>query len=361
MMIMIQQIGIALLIVCAALLLSRIVKWLLVWLRRRLAKRTKTAFDDVLIHAAMFPAQAFIVLWGIEIAAGTLTFLPGDWETQLNRAFFAADYLLIYIFLYRLTSGLIKWYGSEIVHRTETDLDDQFLDLFRYAALIMLTITVAIIILGRYGVDVSALVTTLGITSLAVALAAKDTLSNMISGFTLLVDQPFRKGDRVEILDIGAWGDVVDIGLRSTRILTRDNRMVTVPNSVISQGLIVNYSDPSTKYRVETHVGVAYGTNIEEARQILIEAVKAQTWVMGDQRIEALFMEFGDSALTFRVRCWIEHYVETRRIIDKLNTALYIALDEAGVGIPFPQLDVRLLEDYAIAERSPQPLPILGE
>ena len=87
MMTVIQQVGIALLILCIALLLSRIVKWLLVWLRRRLAKRTKTAFDDVLINAAMFPAQAFIVLWGIEIAMGTLTFLPGDWEAQLNRAF----------------------------------------------------------------------------------------------------------------------------------------------------------------------------------------------------------------------------------------------------------------------------------
>jgi MscS family membrane protein len=253
--------------------------------------------------------------------------------------------VLIYIFLYRLTSGLIKWYGKEVVHRTETEMDDRFLDLFRYVALIVLTITVVIIILGRYGIDVSALVTTLGITSLAVALAAQDTLGNMISGFTLLVDQPFRKGDRVEILDINTWGDVVEIGLRSTRILTRDNRMVTVPNSVIGKGLVVNYSDPSTKYRVETRVSVAFGTEIEEARQILIEAVKAQPWVMKHERIEALFLEFGDSALVFRVRCWIEHYVETRRIIDKLNTALYAALNEEGVSIPHPQFDVRMLNN----------------
>ena len=345
MMTIIQQIGIALLIICIAVLLSRVTKWLLNWLRRRLAKRTKTAFDDVLIEAALFPVQAFIVLWGFEIAIETLTILPDAWGESLDRAFFAADYVLIYIFLYQLTSKLIKWYGNEIVHRTETELDDQFLDLFRYLALIVLTITIIIIIMGRYGVDVSALVTTLGITSLAVALAAQDTLGNMISGFTIFIDQPFSKGDRVEILDIDTWGDVMEIGLRSTRILTRDNRMVTVPNSVIGKGLVVNYSDPNTKYRVETHVGVAYGTNIEEARQILVAAVKAQPWVMADQPVEALFLEFGDSALNFRVRCWIEHYVETRRIIDKLNTILYDALNEAEIGIPYPQVAVHMVDN----------------
>ena len=135
---------------------------------------------------------------------------------------------------------------------------------------------------------------------------------------------------------------MVDIGLRSTRILTRDNRTVTVPNSVIGKGLIVNYSAPSTRYRVQTNVGVAYGTDIEQARSVMIEAIRTQDWVMKDQRIEALFLEFGDSSLNFRVRCWIEHYVETRGIIDKMNSALYHALTENNIEIPFPQRVVHI-------------------
>ncbi|MCP5097981.1 MAG: mechanosensitive ion channel, partial [Chloroflexi bacterium] len=141
------------------------------------------------------------------------------------------------------------------------------------------------------------------------------------------------------------WGDVTNIGLRSTRILTRDHRTVTVPNSVIGKGLIVNYSMPNTKYRVQTDVGVAYGTDIEFARQVMIDAIKQEDWVMQNERIEALFLQFGDSSLNFTVRCWIEHYVETRRIIDKMNTALYHALNENNIEIPFPQRDVRLLSD----------------
>jgi small-conductance mechanosensitive channel len=81
---------------------------------------------------------------------------------------------------------------------------------------------------------------------------------------------------------------------------------------------------------------VAYGTDVDYARQVMIEAVHAQDWVMKDQRIEALFIEWGDSAMIFRVRCWIENYVETRRIMDKLNSCLYKALNETGIESPFP-------------------------
>jgi small-conductance mechanosensitive channel len=157
-----------------------------------------------------------------------------------------------------------------------------------------------------------------------------------------MLDRPFSIGDRVAITDIDTWGDVTEIGLRSTRILTRDNRMVTVPNSVIGKGLVVNYSDPSTVYRVQTHVGVEYGADLEEARKVMIEAITAEEWVMKERPVEALMLEFGDSALVFRVRCWIEHYIETRRVLDKMNTALYQALDKAGIIIPFPTQDIRL-------------------
>ena len=112
--------------------------------------------------------------------------------------------------------------------------------------------------------------------------------------------------------------------------------MVVVPNSVIGKNLVVNHSDPSTQYRVQTHVGVAYGTDITKARQVMVNAVQAQDWVMKDEQIEALFIEYGDVGIIFRVRCWIQDYVETRRIMDKLNSCLYDALYESGIEMPMP-------------------------
>jgi small-conductance mechanosensitive channel len=342
----VREIGLAVLIVVLAWLLSRLSKWIIGFVSTKVIGRTHTHLDDTVLDAADFPLRAAIVVGGIDLALEQVSLIPTRWDGSIGDALFVVYFLIVYVFLYRLIGGLIVWYGREVASKTETELDDRYLDLFRRVALLILSVVVIVTVLGRYGIEVSALVTTLGIGSLAVALAAQETLGDMITGFTIMVDQPFKVGDRVELLDINTWGDVVDIGLRSTRIRTRDNRMVSVPNSVIGKGLVVNYSDPDTVYRVETHVGVAYGTDIEQARSVMIEAIRAEDWVMKDERIEALFLEFGDSALIFRVRCWIKDYVETRRIMDKMNTALYQALNEAGIAIPFPQRDVHLISQH---------------
>lgn len=335
------NLGTSALIILVAFLLSRLSRWLTRQLGERIAGRTRNTLDDVLVNSARGPLQAIILIFGLEIAINRLQFIPDSWGDDISRLTFSLYALFIYIFFYRLVGGAIIWYGKSIARKTPSKLDDKFLHLFRRIALLTLSVVVIITVLGRYGIEVSALVTTLGIGSLAIALAAQETLGDMISGFTIMLDQPFKVGDRVEIQAIDTWGDVTEIGLRSTRIITRDNRMVTVPNSVIGKGMVVNHSVPSTMYRVETHVGVAYGSDIEYARQVMIEAIRAQEWVMQDKPIEALMLQFGDSALIFRVRCWIEHFVETRRIIDKMNTALYIALNEAKIIIPMPQRELR--------------------
>lgn len=343
-----QESGLAILIIFLAVALSRLTAVFLRWLTARLVDRTRTQLDDILMAAAQTPLQVAILLGGLELGLGRIGQIPPGWRPEIDRLFFVGYALLVFMFLYRLIGRLIFWYGREVVHRTDTNLDDQFLGLFRYIGQIGLTVTVIIVVLGRYGIEVSALVTTLGIGSLAVALAAQETLGNMLAGFTILVDRPFKIGDRVEILDIDTWGDVVEIGLRSTRILTRDHRMVSVPNAVIGKGLVVNYSDPDTEFRVSTQVGIAYGTDIEYARRVMIEAIQAQPWVIPGQRVEALFLAFGASSLDFTVRCWIQDFVETRRIVDKMNTVLYQALNEAGIVIPFPQRDVHLVSATAL-------------
>lgn len=344
------NIGLAAVIIIGAYILSRLSGWIARQITERITGRTSNKLDDVLVKAANSPLQAIILIFGVELALARTQLLPPSWDEQVARLTFSLYALFIYLFFYRLIGGLILWYGKTLAKRTASNLDDKFIHLFRRVALLALSVVVVITVLGRYGIEVSALVTTLGIGSLAIALAAQETLGDMISGFTIMLDQPFKAGDRVEIQAIDTWGDVTDVGLRSTRIITRDNRMVTVPNSVIGKGMVVNHSVPSTMYRVETHVGVAYGSDIERARSVMIEAIRSQEWVMQDKPIEALMLQFGDSALIFRVRCWIEHFVETRRIIDKMNTALYIALRKENIVIPMPQREVRFSSGLALSQ-----------
>lgn len=309
---------------------------------RRVTRRSRTRLDDLILSAVRPLVFIYVLLAGIRLALASLSFIPETWGPIISNIFFVAYFFAGFLLVYRLIGNLMDWYAHEVAHRTETALDEQVLPFLRRVILILVSVIGLVILLGHFGVEISAVVTTLGIGTLAIALAAQSSLSDTIAGFLIILDRPFRIGDRIELQEIETWGDVMDIGLRSTRILTRDNRLVVVPNSVIATNLIVNHSIPSTVYRVQTHVGVAYGVDLEQTRQVMIEAVRAQDWVMKDKVIEALFLEFGDSALIFRVRCWIEHYVETRRILDKLNSCLYNALQEAGIEIPFPQRVVHL-------------------
>jgi small-conductance mechanosensitive channel len=199
------------------------------------------------------------------------------------------------------------------------------------------------ILLSHFGVNITGFAAALGIGGLAFSLAARDTIADAIAGFIILVDRPFRIGDRIEIQGVDTWGDVTDIGLRTTRIRTRDNRMVIVPNSVIGANQVINYTYPDPRYRIETHVGIGYGTDVETARRVLIEAVRHIEGVLPDRPVDALYIEMGDSAMIFRVRWWIESYVDTRRVMDRVHTALQRALDEAGIESPFPTQNVNLV------------------
>lgn len=311
----------------------------------KLAGLTENGLDDAILRALRVPIILAVVFLGLWLALQQVRAIFDLDSEFFSTAFFLIYWILGYLIIYRLIVNLVLWYQSEVAHRTETTIDEQILPFARRLVLIAVSIIALIILLGHFNVNsstLSAFITTLGIGSLAIALAAQSTLGDMFAGFMIMIDRPFRIGDRIELVDLNTWGDVVDIGLRSTRILTRDNRLVVVPNSIIGQNLVVNHSIPSTVYRVETHVGVAYGVDIDAVRQVLIDAVTAQDWVMKDKLIEALFLEFGDSGLLFRVRCWIEDYVETRRVIDKLNTCIYKALNEANIEIPFPQRVVHL-------------------
>jgi small-conductance mechanosensitive channel len=324
---------IALAILVGFLILSWLVVFILDRLNRRYFRRTTTTLDDIAFGVVRTPLRIVIVVAGIQLAIRQADFLSRKLQNGLDDFFFVIYLVVIYLALMRLITGIAQWYVDEIASKTETDLDDKFLSFFRALANTILTVIVIIVFLGRFGIEPSALVTTLGIGTLAVALAAQETLSDIISGFIIMIDQPFAVGDRVEILDIDTWGDVIEVGLRSTRVLTRDNRLVAIPNSVIGKGLVVNYSDPSTVYRVQTHIGIPYGSDIEQARRVMIEAIQAEGWVMKERPIEALMLEFGSESLVFRVRCWIENYIEKRRVIDKMNTALYEALGQTGINV----------------------------
>ena len=336
------DLGISASIIVGALLVGHLIlrKLLGRWVRR-LIDETGTSIGEAVLIAMRPPLYWLLLLLAFKAALNRLDFIPESFLHTLDPILYFLDVAIIFIIIGRLIHSLLGWYAEEIAVRTETDLDEQLLPYFRRLVLVLLGFIASITLLSRF-IDVTALITTLGVGSLAIALAAQEALADAISGFLIMIDRPFRIGDRIEIQELQTWGDVVDIGLRSTHIRTRDNRMVIVPNSTIGKSLVINHSYPDTQYRIQIHVGVAYGSDLEQVRRTLVAAVSKVEGVLADKPVEALFLEFGDFSLIFRVRWWLETYVDTRQMFDRVNTAMYNALNAAGINIPFPQQDVHI-------------------
>jgi small-conductance mechanosensitive channel len=333
---------ISLIIVAIAFLLGT---WLIYWLLAKYVQRTQSTLDNQLYEAIRSNLRWLVVVITLRFATIRLVFLDAGTKVVLLDLYFV---LLVFIgvrITWKLIDVLEKWYRARSVEMgNEAQLAPAIGWLVRLGH-VVIVLTALIILLSHFGVDVLAFAAALGLTGFAISLAAKDTISDVIAGMIIMVDQPFRVGDRIQIQDENTWGDVSDIGLRTTRIRTRDNRLVIVPNSIIGTNQVVNYTFPDPNYRIQTHVGIPYGTDIISARKIMIDVVRQVEGVLEDKPVEALYIDMTNWAMVFRVRWWIESYADTRRMFDKVHSALQEALDEAGIEIPNDAFDVNLKVD----------------
>jgi len=318
---------------------------LVIYLLKRLVKSTSNDWDGAFLEEITTQIRWLVAVFFTQFATTRLGFLSVEVKEWLDRIYFVCYILIAVYILWKLIDFAEKGYQAHFAAQDKEPPPEAILILVGRILRFSLIALGVIIVLDRFGVNVTGLTAALGIGGLALGLAAQDTLADAISGFTILMDQPFRVGDRIEIQGLETWGDVVEIGTRTTKIRTRDNRMVIVPNSTIGKSQIVNYTYPDPRYRVQIDIGIGYGTDIEKVRQIIVDTVRGVEGILPDKPVDALYNEMGDSSMTFRVRWWIESYEDTRRIYDRVNTALQKALDEAGIDMPFNTYDVNIKMD----------------
>jgi small-conductance mechanosensitive channel len=179
-----------------------------------------------------------------------------------------------------------------------------------------------------------------GIIGIALGFAAQDTLGNLFAGIFIIADKPYQVGDYV-VLDTGERGEVVHIGLRSTRLVTRDDVEITVPNAVMGNAKIVNESrGPWRKERIRIAVSVAYGSDIDVVRDALMKVAREESDVCAEPEPRVRFRAFGGSGLEFELLVWIEEAWMRGRATDALNGAVYKGFAAAGIEIPYSKHDV---------------------
>ena len=223
-------------------------------------------------------------------------------------------------------------------------LHAQTLPLFENIAFLLIFGLAIYYIFINWNIDMTAWLASAGIIGIAVGFAAKDTLANLFSGVFIMADAPYKIGDFV-VLDSGERGEVTKIGLRSTRLLTRDDVEVTVPNSVMGNSKVTNESGGRhEKFRIRVQIGVAYGSDVDQVRAILSEVGKNTPDTCSDPEPRVRFRTFGPSSLNFELLCWIEQPVLRGRILDRLNTAVYKEFINHGIEIPYSKQDLYIKE-----------------
>ena len=341
------QLWIALGIACASVVLWALAGtiWRRIWdsIQRN---RPQSLIPETLSKTAR--SAGFVVLMaGLRWAVWTVQQIPdhklNGWLNMAQNVLFVGLVVGSCLLAGQFLGAMFEWYRVKIAQRTKTTLDNEFIPLFSKLSKIVIFFVGAMIILQKFEVNITGFIATAGVASLAVALAAKDTVANMISGFLIMVDRPFRINDRIELPD-GQIGDVQEIGLRCTKILTYDNTLLVIPNSDISAARVINHGYPSANVKLRLKIGVAYGSDMAQVKSILVDIARTNPRVMDEPEPAAYFMSFGDSSLDAMLIAWVADYRDRFAITDQINLAIQKRFAQEGIEIPFPQRDVHLFQ-----------------
>ncbi|MDH5447222.1 MAG: mechanosensitive ion channel family protein [Gammaproteobacteria bacterium] len=320
-----------------ALLVAKLTTTLLTRVIGQFAMRTDFKWDDQVIELIRRPMFWTVIFIGILTAL-----LPLKLSSVTNdviQSIIATFMIIIWsAFLVRISRIALK---SMSQHRHASSLvRPQTQPLFENLGFILILLIAIYFIFRAWHIDMTAWLASAGILGIAIGFAAKDTLANLFSGVFILADAPYKLGDYV-VLDGGERGKVTAIGLRSTRLVTRDDVEVTIPNAIMGNTRIINESGgPHEKFRIRVSVGVAYGSDIDQVKSILMDIAQAEPQVCDDPEPRVRFRRFGASSLDVDLMCWVYKPEERGRVIDILNTAIYKQFNTEGIEIPYSKQDV---------------------
>ncbi len=328
-----------LLLVIAAWFVGWLVKLVIRQGLEKLTSKTVSVVDDQLAEYLTSPITLTTVVLALMLALTAFDLPQGLHDATL--AVLATILLLAWTRAGLRTARIVLELVGAVRDRFEI-IQERTIPLFDMSIKMLIVGAAAYAFLLIWGIDPTAWLASAGVIGIAVGFAARDSLANLFSGIFIVADAPYKIGDYI-VLGTGERGEVTHLGMRSTRLLTRDDVEVTIPNSVIANAKIVNESGgPWEKNRIRVPVGVAYGSDVDEVCEVLERVATEHGEIVGDPAPRVRMRAFGASSLDFELLAWIEHPKLRGRVRHELLKAVYKAFIERGIEIPFPQSDVYL-------------------
>ncbi len=322
-------------------LCSRAVRAVLRWVSKKVLPKTETDLDDRIVGVFLDRVRPLMLIIGgylglLELQKGT----PKTDEMVLQIFMYceATLYVVAVIIAIGVLASIVRVVSEWYFEKSDTSgvLKETLGPTTGKLANIAVGFIGVIIILEHFDVNIGSLLVSLGVGSLAVALAAQDTLANMIAGFVILIDRPFRVGDRVE-LPSGQVADVMSIGLRSTRMVNFDSNVIILPNAELVKGRIVNYSSPFNQTRVLLRMNVAYGTDMDLVRRTLLDVARQHKDILPDPAPIVDLTALHDSSVECTLIARVPDFSLAVPITNALREQAYRKFLAEGIEIPFPQ------------------------
>ena len=331
---------IAIVILVVFFILAQITNFLFNKVFKMLTAKTKTEVDDKIMKILNMPIFYSVVLMGVYQSfnyIGVLASYSDNFSKIINS-------LVVIIWIYaiaKLVNIVISELGFRFAAKTKSTLDDELMPLFQKLSNIIIYFAGIMFLLKMWNIDITPFLASAGIMGFVIAFAAQDTLSHLFGGISIYFDKPFKVGDRVQ-LESGEIGDVLEIGIRSTRIKTFDETVIIIPNSTIASSKIINYNQPESKIKNKIRIGVAYDSDINKVKQTLLDIAKNAEGVEKDPSPSVHFSGFGDYTLDFLIVTWVDSPKKQFLVKTEINEEIYRRFKEEGIQIPFPPLGVYL-------------------
>ena len=330
----------ALLVFLIALVITVLVRLFIRKVLWRMVGNTKTELDDRFLEIFQFPVS-------FSIMAGGLWQSLGFFQDDMPENLFHLIYAILMTLTILIWMGAFLKFSNVLVEILATEnrfslVRNQTKPLFRMFFKIVVMIAGVYFLIVAWGQDVTGWLASAGVAGIAIGFAAKDTLANFISGLFIIADSPYKIGDYI-VLGNGDRGRVVDIGLRSTRLLTRDDVEIIIPNAIIGNTEVINQSGgPYEKFRVRIKIGVAYGSDVDLVREILVRVAVDEPLIMDEPRPRLRFREFGEFSLNYELLTWVEEPGARGLAMDRMLTTIYKEFGKNHIEIPYPKRDLYL-------------------
>ena len=307
----------------------------------KVTSKTKTQADDILIKKSSKPLSLIIILLGLRLAIEELS-LDSSIEEFMGKVIFSIIVLFVSYLAY-LIMDIIIFRALKKMAKSNYESVKDLMSLAKSFLRIVIGILALLYVLELWGIEIGPFLAGLGIAGIAIAFAMQSTLSNIFGGISMILDKTVKAGDLV-YLEGGTKGKIMNIGLRSTKILTFDNELIIVPNGKLADSKIQNVALPEPRSRVVIPFGVAYGSNISKVKRIVKSELKKIKNLEKDSEIIVRFLEMSDSSLNFKAYFYVDSFEHRIDSVDEANTRIYESFNRNGIEIPFPQRDVHMKE-----------------